>query len=175
MQISYEITEKDYVAFNLNYIKNHEAMQKRIRKTQLFGGIFILIAFIAYIAIYKASLIFIAVAIVAAALYAMYIPHSIKSACKKNVKNVLKSIAKTACGTKHFSLEETQIHLKSEGEDSKYGYDKILKIVTDTNHFYLYTGEMESVIIPFSAFSTENAKTEFYNLLTANIENAKGK
>lgn len=175
MQAQYEITADDYVAFNLNYMKNDPRAQKRLTLSQVAGAALILIAGGVFCFMQGGfSPLAMGVFVVAAILYALYIPWSVKGSVKKSVQRVLKNSAKSACGEKTLAIEAEKLHLNGAGEDSYYEYGSIVRVVTDDKHYFIYTGAMEALILPFRAFATEAERTGFYQALCDKVTDAGG-
>lgn len=174
MQISYAIEAEDFVAFNLNYMKNDPNAQKRVRVTQAVGVAVIALAVLAFSVMVGVQLSVIGLGVIAAVLYAFYIPRSIKTSVRKSVDRVLKSGIKTAVGEKTLAIEADKLHLTGSGEDSFYDYGKINSIVTDEAHYFIYTGDLEALILPFRAFSDEADRNAFYSTLCDKVTEAGG-
>lgn len=176
MQAQYSIDTEDYIAFNMSYTQSDPTMQKRIRMSQLSGAAAILVIGGIFLYIKRDfSAVLMLCFVIAAALYAVYIPRSIKKNIKKSVSRVLKNSAKTACGEKTLALEDTEIHLTGSGEDSRYEYSRVLRVVTDTQHYFIYLGAMEALILPFRAFADEAQRQAFYSSLCDKIIAAGGR
>ena len=175
MQAQYEITADDYVAFNLNFMKNDPKAQKRVTISQIAGAVLLLVAGGVFCWMRGSfSLLAMGVFVVAAILYALYIPWSVKGSVKKSVQRVLKNSAKSACGEKTLAIEAQKLHLNGSGEDSFYDYGNITRIVPDDRHYFIYTGAMEALILPFRAFDTEAERTAFYTALCDKVTEAGG-
>lgn len=175
MQAQYNIGADDFVAFNLNYMKHDATAQKRVRLSQLTGAVVLLIAGGAFCYMNgKFSVpVMLGVAILAV-LYAAYIPWSVKGSVKKSVTRVLRDSSKTAVGEKTLTIEAEKLHLTGSGEDSFYEYGNIVQVITDDKHYFIYTGTMEALILPFRAFASEADRTAFYTRLCEKVKEAGG-
>lgn len=175
MEISYDITPEDYIAFNLHYMRNNPVSKRNILKARLQGIVLILAGggICGYLyGEYSPALI--AVFIIAAALYVFLIPRTITKKVTENVRKTLKQSGSIACGQKTLSLEDGSLRLRGEGEDSVYDYQKVQEIVEDQSHYYIYTGAMEALILPFSAFEDDAARKVFVETLRARVHAAGG-
>lgn len=175
MEISYDITAEDYIAFNLNYMRTNPVSKRGILKARIQGIVLILAGGGVCGYLYGAYTPFlIAVFVLAAALFALLIPRTITKKVTENVRRTLKQSGSIACGRKTMSLEESKFRLRGEGEDSLYDYAKVQKIVEDMAHCYIYVGAMEALIVPFSAFTDGTARKVFFDDLRMRVQAAGG-
>lgn len=174
MQVSYDIKAEDFVAFNLNFMKNDPVMQKRLRLSQMAGAVLIVLAVAAYSIFYGFSLPIVGIGLLLAVLFVFYIPWSVKSSVQKSVTRVLRDSAKTACGQKTLTLEADKLHLTGEGEDGLYEYKNVARVITDEHHYFIYTGAMEALILPFRAFEGEADRMAYYSCLCDKVTEAGG-
>lgn len=174
MEISYEMTLEDYVAFNMHYMRTSPASKRNILKARIQGVVLILAAGGICGYLYGGySVPLVAAFVVAAALFAVLIPRTIARQVKNNVKKALQKAGSIACGPKTLSLEETQLRLCGGGEDSAYDYAAVQDIVEDTEHYYLFVGSMEALIVPYSAFADAGARHAFLDALKERIAEAQ--
>lgn len=169
MQLQYTMCQQDFIAFNLHYLAQSDAVKKRIRMTQIFGAVVIALAVIAFSVYNGFRPLVLGLALLAAVLYVLYIPYSVQNNVRKNVKRVLASGVKTALGEKTLSLTASTIELTGSGEHSSYAYTSIQRIVQDTAHFYIDLGDMQALIVPLRAFADASQQQEFYQALAQKI------
>lgn len=174
MQANYEITADDYLAFNLSFLKNDKRLRGRLRRSQIMGTILILAAGGVYYGLAQhPSGAALGAFVFAAFVYALFIPFSVRNSVQKHVLTVLKKGSGTACGEKTLTLEEDQVRLTGEGEDSAYDYTAIDHIVTDKAHYFLFLGPMEALIVPFRAFADADEREAFVTALQSKMDAAK--
>lgn len=175
MEITYDITAEDYIAFNLDYMRNNRTSKRNILKARLQGAVLILAAggICGYL-LNAYSPVLIAIFVAAAVLYALMIPRTITKKVTNNVRKTLQQSGSIACGQKSLVLEDGRFRLKGTGEDSLYDYAKVQKVVEDAAHFYIYTGQMEALIVPFTAFADAAARAAFLADFKARVQAAGG-
>ncbi len=174
MQANYEITPDDYLAFNMSFLKNDKRLRGRLRRAQITGAVVILAAGGIYYGLAKQpSGAALGAFVFGAFIYALFIPFSVRNSVQKHVLTVLKKGSGTACGDKTLTLEEEQVRLTGEGEDSAYDYAAIDRIVTDKAHYFLFLGPMEALILPFRAFADADEREAFAATLQRRIDAAK--
>ncbi len=166
MELTYEITAEDFIAFNLNFLRVNPRAKRNITKGRIQGAVLILFAGILFGTLSNRTsplwyLLFAACAIA----YFFLIPKYFTSRIPGNVRKMLKNSSNTICGRKTLFLEDSHLRLVGEKEDNAYPYERVQKIIKDAAQYYIYVGEMEALIIPFSAFENEEAKMFFYSLL----------
>ena len=175
VEITYDITAEDYIAFNLNYMRTNPVSKRGILKARIQGVVLILAGGGVCGYLYGAYTPFlIAVFVLAAALFAVFIPRTITKKVTENVRKTLKQSGSIACGRKTMTLEDGRFRLRGEGEDSLYHYAKVQKIVEDTAHYYIYVGAMEALIVPFSAFADAMVRKVFFEDLRTRVQAAGG-
>ncbi len=166
MELTYEITAEDFIAFNLNVLRVNPRAKRNITKGRIQGAVLILFAGILFGSLSnQASPLWYLVFVACAIAYFLWIPKYFASRIPGNVRKMLKNSSNKICGQKTLFLEDTHLRLVGEQEDNSYPYERIQQIIKDTAQYYIYIGEMEALIIPFSAFENEEAKMFFYSLL----------
>lgn len=162
MEITYDITAEDYIAFNLYYMRTNPASRRNILKARIQGVVLILAGggLCGYMS-GKYTPLLIGIFALAAVLYAIFIPRTITKKVVNNVRKMLKQAGGVACGQKTLSLEEDRFRLKGAGEDSLYEYAAVQQVATDEAHYYIFTGVIEALIVPFTAFADEKAREAF--------------
>jgi len=171
MELSYQITEQDYVDFNLDYFNKNAAAQRSVMITRWATALLVISGGTALLYLLHSLrlvpfLMYMALAIVC--FFAT--PWYMKRKIVKNMKRILqKANNKKICGEKTLYLRENEFELTGENEDTVYRYEAVQRTSTDENHYYIFVDTFSALIIPFSAFSNEEQKQEFYRRITAHI------
>ena len=171
MELHYDITEQDYIDFNLNYYSNNAVVQRSIMVTRISAAVIVLAGGTALMYfVHSLTLVSILVYVVLAAVCFFGTPWYMKRRVVKNVGRILRHAKnKQLCGPKTLLLRENEFELKGENEDTVYQYEAVQRTATDENHYYIYVDEFSAVIVPFSAFVEEGQKKAFYDRITAHI------
>ncbi len=172
MELHYNITKQDYVDLNLDYFNKNALVQKSITMTRIASVMIVLIGGTMLMYFLKALTSVSVVAYTALAAACFFItPWYMKRKVVKNVDRILaRSNNKQLCGEKTFILSDTGFELKGENEDTKYKYDSVKRTSTDANHYFVFVDDYSALIIPFSAFETDEQKQEFYSRITVYID-----
>lgn len=171
MEFSYQITEQDYVDFNLDYFNKNAAAQRSVMITRWATALLVISGGTALLYLLHSLRLIPFLVYTALAIFCFFItPWYMKRKIVKNVKRVLqKANNKTICGKKTLYLRENEFELTGENEDTVYQYEAVQRTSTDENHYYIFVDTFSALIIPFSAFPTEEQKQEFYRRVTAHI------
>lgn len=171
MEFSYEITEQDYIDFNLDYFNKNAIAQRSVLITRIASALIVIFGGTALLYLLHAFRLVSFLVYIALAIFCFFItPWYMKRKIITNVKRILqKANNKSICGAKTLYLRENEFELTGENEDTIYQYEAVQRTSTDENHYYIFVDTFSALIIPFSAFSNEEQKQEFYRRITAHI------
>lgn len=166
MEITYHVSEEDYINFNIDHWNRSKSMGKNRRILQIGGavGIF-LIGSIAFdrVAGYDSPILRIAVALMIALVWFFYFPRALNRSIVKTLKKMLQKNSFT--GKQTISLEEDCFVVTDTMSTTKTSYESIDHISSGHDLFYIYTGTVQAVIIPLAAFRDACEKDRFFALL----------
>lgn len=171
MELHYEITQQDFVDFNLYYFDHTPAVQRSIFISRVAIAAIVIIGGSLLMALLGSlSLIPLMGYLVLAAVFFFGIPWYMRRKAGKNAGRILREAEnKHLCGPKTFILHEDKFELKGENEDTSYPYETVQRIVEDENHYYIFIGDRSGLIIPFAAFANKDQKADFYGRMTAHM------
>lgn len=172
MELHYEITKDDYIAFNLNYFNNNVIVQRSIKLTRIATAAIVILGGTMLMYWLKALSVWsVAVYVALAALCFFGTPWYMKRKVVKNVDRILaRANNKSACGEKTMLLRDGEFELLGKNEDTVYQYEAVRRTASDEGHYYIFVDEFSALIVPFAAFSDDTQKTEFYDRISAHIE-----
>lgn len=172
MELHYEITKDDYIAFNLNYFYNNALVQRSIKLTRIATAFIVLLGGTMLMYWLKALSVWsVAVYVALAALCFFGTPWYMKRKVLKNVDRVLaRANNKSACGPKTMVLRDEEFQLAGENEDTTYRYEQVQRTASDEGHYYIFVDDYAALIVPFAAFADDAQKNEFYDRISAHIE-----
>lgn len=179
MQVNYEIGAEDFVAFNLHYARGNVMVQQNVLRMRLVGTGLILaggmvVTFLQGAAA-KPFLIW-PIFGLCAALYFLLMPRSTYRKMEKGVRKMVEARKQNGIvGQKTMTLKPDGVHLTGEGEDSFYAYDRVERVVQDAQHYYVFVGPMEALILPFRAFADEAAREAYWSALCQRVQKAGGR
>lgn len=176
LEWQYTITPEDFIAFNRYFMLHHPRAKRNLIKDRVLGAILILAAGGLFGSLNgQFSALWIGTFVVCAAVYFGIAPKLMLNSMANRVRKMLKNASSSICGEKTFVIEDTGVRLMGEGENSEYAYSKIQKVITDTNCFYILVGEMEALIVPFTAFADTAARENFAKELQERVQQGGGK
>lgn len=173
MEISYKLTEEDYLDFNLNHGNNSPSIKKSILIQRLMGPvIFFMASFLTAkrtgIPLWYWFILFGIVSIIWYAFYPKYINwevsrRTLKMLKEGNNKNILeeRTITLTAEGIKETSLNK----------EERVAWESIEKIEETQRNIYVYLSSISAFIIPIRAFKDIKSKNEFIEEINKHREN----
>ena len=153
MEINFKLTEQDFIDFNVHHMKTSKTMKKAVLMQRFFGPIsFIIGIFVAYkitdIPLWYWSICF----VIAGALWFVYYPKMIERSIRKRVKKMLSE------GQNKVLLSDTTLMVNEEG----------IKCTTEYNETitkFIYDTAVSAIIVPLSAFETQDEVDKFHDLL----------
>lgn len=171
MQLYYELTEEDYMAFNLEYMLHSDSMKKTILFQRIIGP-FILMTFASYLyfvseTTYNGMYLF--YGIMSLVWYFGY-PNYLKWYMGKKVKKTIDGgLNRGLLGMQHIILNEKGVIGKSKTVDTKTSWANILKLGENELYYFLYTSPNSAYIIPKRTFATNEESDTFKNFVEMKI------
>ncbi len=172
MELQYNITQQDYIDFNLNYYVNNAVIQRSILMTRIATAVIVILGGTALMYWVKGLSVWsVLVYLILAAVCFFGTPWYMKRKVVKNTERILRNARnKQLCGPKTLTLREDSFELSGENEDTTYQYEAVQRTASDDKHYYIFVDEFSAIIVPFSAFSDQTQKQEFYDRITVNIK-----
>ncbi len=163
MQLTYTLTEQDYIDFNLYTFKTSKTMKRGVLRQRIIGPVIFMAASrfaprILDIPAWFSYLIF----GLASIAWVIYYPKKIEKHLVKTIKKRFEE------GDNHGLLAETVLIMDEEGLHFQNDYNEsfvkwsvVNKIEESESHIYLFNSSISAHIIPKMAFSSTNEMEEF--------------
>lgn len=175
MELHYQITEQDFIAFNQYYFDHNKAVQRSIMITRVVTAAIVIIGGAILMALLGSlSLIPVIGYLLLAAVFFFGTPWYMRRKIGKKASRLLRDPEnRYLCGSKTFLLHENEFELKGENEDTSYPYETVQRIEQDDNHYYIFIGARSGLIVPFSAFANKDEQSDFYGRMSAHLPEAR--
>lgn len=150
MEITYELTEEDYLQFNLYHVKHSATAVKSLKWQRFLTPVFFLVIAYLFSVIGEGSAIFSFIVFgVFGIIWVVYYPKYFYRVVGRQTKKMLKE------GKNDGILGKQQMMLSQEGiihvavnRESRTQWMGIQKIVEDNDYFYLYNSAVSAYILP---------------------------
>ena len=128
MELQYNITQQDYIDFNLNYYVNNAVIQRGILMTRIATAVIVVLGGTALMYWVKGLSVWsVLVYLILAAVCFFGTPWYMKRKVVKNTERILRNARnKQLCGPKTLTLREDSFELSGENEDTTYQYEACL-------------------------------------------------
>ena len=173
MKIKYNLTENDYINFNICHMRNSKALRKTIMINRfLVPLIFLLMPFILYnisdIPFSYWAITFILIYILWVSLYEKYV-YRIN---RKRIKRMLEEKSNNGLiGERILEIDEENIKITNNSGESKFSIKTIKDIIEDKEYIFIYINSVAAIIIPLEVFKDKEDKERFKKLLNYGEEN----
>lgn len=171
MKLEFNLTEQDYIDFNLYHFDHSKSIQHAHNKSR-FG------AAIAYLA-----LPFVLVNVteipfawwmttfsIVAIVWILLFPSSMKKFYTKQIKKVLQEKNNSFFGKKILELRDDGVMTKGDSDETMTSYHSISQIAESNGNLYLYNSSVSAIIVPASAFSSSDERKAFIETLRPRIQ-----
>lgn len=177
MELHYEITEQDFIDYNLYFIAHDAMTQKTIRRMSTLTAVLVLVGGTALMYLLDTlSPVSVGMYVVLAAVCFFGCPAWFTHKARKNVHRTIERASnRHICGPKTLRLTDTGVQLVGESEDSSYPYAAFQRVITAEKQVYLYLDDLSALIVPQRAFPDEEARRTFVRMLEGRITEAKMK
>lgn len=174
MELNYNVTEDDYIAYNVFHYENTPALKNQ---TMIIGILVpILVVVIGFTAKGGFDTFSLGVAGLFVLFWFLFAKQHRKSAVKQSIKKLIKKGGgQEFIGPHKLKLHENDIVAEITNKITATSYNAVEKIGRDDSHFYIYVGSMSAYIIPFSAFESTAQRDEFLAVITARSANLQPK
>lgn len=171
MEINYELTETDYLDFNLHHAKSSPTIQHSILVQRLLGPVVFLIA--PFFAAKKSGLPlwywFILFGIVSVVWFVFYPKYLNRDISRKTLKIIKEGENENILGKKTIVLTSDDIIETGLSSDEKVKLSSIKKIEETEKHIFIYISSMSAFIVPIRAFENTELKDEFIRKIKEKI------
>lgn len=150
MKIDYNLTEEDYLKFNMFHIKNSKAATKSLNLQRFLGPIFFIV--FAYIFSMIAEIAFLGLLItflIVSLLWVIFYPKYFYSHVSRQTRKMIQEGENEGLLGNHHLLmtEEGIIETTSSGE-TKVTWASLKEFKEDEDNFYLYNSGLSAIILP---------------------------
>lgn len=167
MKIEYNLTENDYINFNIFHMKNSKTLKRTIMINRfLVPLIFLAMPFIlnymSDIPFLYWAISFILVYILWVSLYEKYV-YRIN---RKRIKRILEEKSNEGLiGERVLEIDGENIKITNDSGESKFYIKSIKNIIEDKEYIFAYINSVSAIIIPLQAFKDNEDKERFKKLL----------
>lgn len=167
MKVVYTLSEDDYIAFNLFYARHDPAFTRRVRLLQCAGaGALIALGLVVGARRGGVTPGGMALFLLAALLFALYVPNQEKSTIEKWVRRMVDEKADSLpMGERTIFLSDGGLKISDASGEQRIPLDRISSTVRTKKHLFLTTVEKEVVVIPLAAFGSPDEEQMFYSAL----------
>lgn len=171
-EISYEVREKDLIAFNEHQLQNSERIQKIIRRHQgLIPGIIAVIALLLFF-YFKDIPSSIYVMLLAMA-WGMGVPHFLKLSMRKQIRKLYTDKEKASIlGRYTLRTEPDGLVEVSDDQESKMAWKELLRVEVEKKYVFIHVSLSAALIIPRETVAKECNLHEFVKTVDESIEAA---
>lgn len=172
-KFTFELTEQDYLDFNMFWVKTSKYVRKQIR---IFRILFALLPFLVLFLnldtermdVFIITLVFFGVISI---LFFVYLPALHRAFTLMGLKRMLSGQRNNNLGERTVMFEGNRMLHKTAYEDISMSYEKIVDLQQSDGAVYLFTAPAIALIIPFRVFATEEDKQRFIDFLKSKLRN----
>ena len=172
MQINYQLTKDDYIAFNMHHMNYSPTFKKSIFiQRYIVSIIFLLVPFILKDSSDIPFLYWLSVfAIVYIAWVAFYDKYLKWNVTRKISQMIDEGKNTDMLGERSLQLTECGILQTSSLSESKITWDVIEDVVETKEHIFIYINALSGYVIPIRAFANAAQKDEFLGILKSHLQ-----
>ncbi|MFZ0443610.1 MAG: YcxB family protein [Bacillus sp. (in: firmicutes)] len=168
MEIDYQLTEDDYLNFNMFHVKNSKAIRRTLNMQRFLTPIIFIIA--SFVLPKIGSISFLGVFItflVVSILWIIFYPRYFYSYVIRNTKKMIKEGKNDdLLGKHHMILSEEGIIDSTSNGETKVTWSGIQTVSEDKHNIYLYNSSVSAYILPKRELAdVEQIKTYFKSKL----------
>ncbi|CAM3114981.1 YcxB family protein [Filibacter tadaridae] len=150
MEVYYNLTEEDYINFNLYHVKNSKTGNRALKLQRFLSPLFFIV--IAYIYSIMSGIPFLPLFItflVMSILWILFYPKYFYSLIARNTKKMIKEGKNDGLlGNHHLKITEEGLVDTSSHKETKVSWSGITRFKEDDSYFYLYNSSVSAYILP---------------------------
>lgn len=175
MKFTFDLTEQDYLDFNMFVIKNYKMYQRQLLVFQIIFTIIPLAErlyfFITKPENLKANVVMLFVMVILSVLFFKFFPKVFNALTLRRAKALLfKEGKNNILGERTIEFGEDKIYSKTIYTESFTDYKMITKTDFSNTAFYIFTLPAMAIIIPFRVFSSREEKDAFIVFLYSKLD-----
>ncbi len=170
MKLSFEITEQDYIDFNMTHFDTSKTIRNSYRKSYISGAVLLFaLPFVipppveGYLILWRGLLWGSAV------LWLLFYTKLLKNRFRQNILKMLREKDNSFLGQKELELREDGILTSSSASETLTAYSGINDIIEGPTGIYLYNSAFSAIMVPKRAFADERQKKEFIEFVKPRI------
>ncbi|MBE1555385.1 YcxB family protein [Sporosarcina limicola] len=150
MEIDYELTEEDYLNFNMFHVKNSKTAMKSLAMQRFLTPIVFLILSYVLSAMGDGSFIGLFITFsITGILWIIFYPKYFYSLIKRNTKKMIKEGKNDGLlGNHHLIMNDEGLVDSTSDRETKVTWSGIKNFKEDNDNLYLYTSSISSYILP---------------------------
>lgn len=160
-EFKYKIEVKDFIDFQLHYLKINSQIKSSSRKTVIILVFIYILIFIAIVLYFKGdNFLIIIPAILLSAVFSIIQIKTYKKRLEKKIVKKIYQYAKTGkldgvFGDKILTVYENKIIFKEERGENIFSKEDIKNIDSSDKSIFIYTDDMSAIIVPKSYLGKE--------------------
>jgi hypothetical protein len=168
MDLKYNLTEEDYINFNLFHMKNSETIMKSVRNQRIFTPVFYLLFSVVFSMLMDIPfLVSFTPFFILSILWVLFYPKYLFGRAIRHTKKLIKEGRnESILGQHQMVLNEEGIVDKTTKGETKVSWSGINELKENDQYFYLYNSALSGYILPKREF--ENVE-EIRNYLNKKI------
>lgn len=167
MELKYEMTKDDYLAFNLYHAKHSKTVQNSLVMQRFLTPIFLLIlpflfSWITGEFLMGLFIIFVIISV----LWVIFYPKYFYGYMEKNINKMMnEGNNKNLLGQHVFIANEDGFIEKNSVGESKVSWSSIEKVEENEDYYFLFLSTMSANIIPKRSFSNDASQEDFKRMV----------
>jgi len=173
MKLNYELTEQDYLDFNIYHSKHSPTIKKSILLQRALGPVVFLIAPFLAIRITNIPLWYwLAIFFISSIIWFVFYPKYFNWELSRRVSKLLNEGKNLdMVGSRSINLTQDGLIESTPHSESKVGWDMVEMINETEDYIYIYISAVSAYIVPIRVFKDAKEKETFRNTLDMYINN----
>lgn len=170
MKFEFELTEQDYIDFNMFYMYDSKYLRRQIKASHIICTIIpVLMGIFTLLVTDNKEYTFFILMIVLSIVILIFFPKLFKRIILKKTKKYLFEKKNTVLGNKILEFDEEGINEKTSHGESVTKYSAIIDIKKSDKAIYLFNTAFSAFIIPVRVFTSVEEKEKFLNFIKEKV------
>lgn len=173
MELEFQLTEEDYVNFNMDHAKKSETMKKSILIQRILGPIIFMVAPFVITRFSDIPLWYwLIVFIILSFIWFFYYPNYAEWEIKRRVKKMFtEGNNENLFNVRKLIVDGERLSEISAIGESKVSWDKVISLDESEDYLYIYLSSVSAHIIPKRVFKNIQEQEEFISKVSQQIDN----
>lgn len=172
IELEFELSEKDYISYNLDHARTSPTIKRSIMFQRFLGPVmFLIVPFVIKRKTTIPMLFWLSLFGIVSIIWVVFYPRYVNWEMGRRLTKMLKEANnKNLLSNRRLIISENGVSVWDKSGESHVDWDSVTKVENTNDYIYIYVSSVSAHIIPKRVFKDENEKQMFIKELSKYID-----